>query len=243
MADTTDILGLRIPSADGSDVADLAAIIGNLGNDVDEVVGNPSMTTTQINALAGDAKAAGRRVWDSTLGVEKVSNGTTWEIQASKAYVDAEKLDKSGGTLSGDLIFDNDDPDGHKIMFRQSGVDGWRILADTGGVFAVQRRDSTTGEYVDNPLLIGANGAVYSASHMGVVASGTTNVAGYLTVPVLESPTGHWSVTCNAARADTGAPLTVVGIPTSPTQVTFTCYSGTSAYQGPVQVLYHLIAY
>ena len=88
MADTTDVLGLRIPSADGSDPADLATIIGNLGADVDATVGNPSMTTTQINALAGDAKAAGRRVWDSTLGVEKVSNGTSWEPQASRAYVD-----------------------------------------------------------------------------------------------------------------------------------------------------------
>lgn len=89
MADTTDILGLRITSRDGSDAADLGNIIADLGEDVDAKVGNPSLTTTQIDALTGSAKAAGRRVWDSTLGVEKVSNGTTWEPQASRAYADA----------------------------------------------------------------------------------------------------------------------------------------------------------
>ena len=88
MADTTDILGLRITSRDGSDAADLGNIIADLGEDVDAKVGSPSLTTTQIDALTGSAKAAGRRVWDSTLGVEKVSNGTTWEPQASRAYVD-----------------------------------------------------------------------------------------------------------------------------------------------------------
>ena len=355
MADTTDILGLRITSRDGSDAADLGNIIADLGEDVDAKVGSPSLTTTQINALTGSAKAAGRRVWDSTLGVEKVSNGTTWEPQASRAYADAAidaamdelaatvveadaaidaamdelaatvvelteggpYLPSAGGTLTGDLIFDTTNPDGHKIMFRTSGIDGWRILADTGGAFAVQRRDPSTGAYVDNPLLIDTNGAVSlpnsfiaaggtltgdlifdttnpdghkimfrtsgidgwriladtggafavqrrdpstgayldnpllitaaghveSPSHIGNVASGSTNAAGYLTVPVLASPTGNWSVACNGARADTGAPLTVVGIPTSSTQVTFTCYWGTSAYQGAVQILYHLIAY
>ena len=277
MADTTDILGLRIPSADGSDPADLATIIGDLGADVDASVGNPSLTTTQINALTGSAKAAGRRVWDSTLGVEKVSNGTTWVTQAAldssgnlpmgakkvtgmaagtastdaatKGQMDAAVaaapyLPSAGGTLTGDLIFDNDSVDGHKIMFRQSGIDGWRILADTGGVFAIQRRDPSTGAYVDNPLLIEASGNVASRSHIGGSASGSTNLAGYLTKTVIAPPTGKsWSVTCNATRADTGAPLTVVGIPTSSTQVTFTCHWANAAYQGAVQIEYHLIAY
>ena len=110
MADTTDILGLRITSRDGSDAADLGNIIADLGEDVDAKVGNPSLTTTQIDALTGSAKAAGRRVWDSTLGVEKVSNGTTWEPQASRAYADAAidaAMDEHAATVVAGRVLTN----------------------------------------------------------------------------------------------------------------------------------------
>jgi hypothetical protein len=89
MAFLSSILKLRLPSRDGSDAAHLANIIADLGEDVDAKVGHPSLTTAQILALTGDEKAAGRRVWDVTAQVEKVSNGTTWVEQASRQDVDA----------------------------------------------------------------------------------------------------------------------------------------------------------
>lgn len=54
MADTTDNMGLRIPSRDGSDTADLAKIIADLGEDVDGKLGvwqdyTPVLTASTTN--------------------------------------------------------------------------------------------------------------------------------------------------------------------------------------------------
>ena len=229
MADTTDILALRIPSADGSDAADLAQIIGDLGADVDAAVGNPSFTTAQINALTGDEKAAGRRVWDSTLGVEKVSNGTTWEIQAVKSEVDA-KLPLAGGTLSGDLLmggtaaargigFVDDDGD---LRF-------WVRYEKATGKLAIQRY-SEAGADIDQPFAITTAGQVVSSSHIGGVASATGIAAGSVTLPT--SPTGNWSVTLTAKDS---VVLRVTG--TSSTSFSW------ASTEPPGAVHWHAIAY
>lgn len=219
--------GFAVP--EGGDDVDIPGDVVNLTNTI-----IPGKTTAQLAAMSWADKPAGWLAYDTTLGRVVISTGAAM----------VPVVDGRGASLSGDLIFDNDSVDGHKIMFRTSGIDGWRILALTGGSFVVQRRDPSTGDYLDNPLLIEASGNVASRSHIGGSASGSTNLAGSLTKTVIAPPTGKsWSVTCNATRADTGAPLAVIGIPTTSTAITFTCYWGTSAYQGAVQILYHLIAY
>ena len=219
--------GFAVP--EGGDDVDIPGDVVNLTNTI-----IPGKTTAQLAAMSWADKPAGWLAYDTTLGRVVISTGAAM----------VPVVDGRGASLSGDLIFDNDSVDGHKIMFRQSGIDGWRILADTGGVFAVQRRDPATGAYLDNPILITAAGHVESRSHIGSVASGSTNLEGDLTTTVIAPPTGKsWSVTCNAMRVSDGAPLAVVGIPTTGTQVTFTCHRGSAPYQGAVNVIYHLIAY
>lgn len=116
---------------------------------------------------------------------------------------------------------------------------GWLAYDTTLGKIV----KSTGGSMVEltegGPYLPSAGGTLIGGS-----ASGSTDLAGYLTKTVIAPPAGKsWSVACNGARADIGAPLTVVGIPTSSTQVTFTCHWANAPYQGAVQILYHLIAY
>lgn len=105
MTTLTEILRLRRPSPDGSDVADLAEIIGNLADDVD-LAAAPAYTTAELIALPAAERPAGRVFYDTTTGEVKVSTGTGYRVLVDLAALeagDASRLPLTGGTLTGPL--------------------------------------------------------------------------------------------------------------------------------------------
>lgn len=82
-------LGLTIPNADGSDDADLAALLRALGLDVEnKSPGITALTTAARIALTGAAMFDGRLVYDTDLYTLFLGDGTTWRALA--------RLDTSG---------------------------------------------------------------------------------------------------------------------------------------------------
>lgn len=72
-------LGLTIPNADGSDPANLAALLRSLGLDVEnKAPGVTAMTNAARVALTGDAKFSGRVVWCTDTSTLHVCDGTNW---------------------------------------------------------------------------------------------------------------------------------------------------------------------
>lgn len=72
-------VGLTIPNADGSDTADLAALLRSLGLDVEnKAPGVTAMTDAARVALSGDAKFSGRVVWCTDTAMLHVCDGTNW---------------------------------------------------------------------------------------------------------------------------------------------------------------------
>lgn len=72
-------LGLTIPNADGSDPANLAALLRSLGLDVEnKAPGVTAMTNAARVALSGDAKFSGRVVWCTDTATLHVCDGTNW---------------------------------------------------------------------------------------------------------------------------------------------------------------------
>lgn len=89
MTTTSPRFGLTIPNADGSDDADLAALLRSLGLDVEnKAPGVTALTTVQRTALTGAAMFAGRVVYDTDLYTLFLGDGTTWRALA--------RLDTSG---------------------------------------------------------------------------------------------------------------------------------------------------
>lgn len=168
---------------------------------------DPRLTTAQISALPWSAKPAGWTAYDTTLGRLVISTGAAM----------VPLMDGRGGIVDGALIFDD--------------ANGWRILATTGGVFAVQRRDPTTGAYVDNPLLITESGHVESRSHVADVIVGAT---GATFVNLLPSPTGKWSVVASSTASNPAVQVQMI----TATQVKFTLPTLVTA-----DIHYHAIAY
>ena len=191
------------------------------------------LTQAQIDALPATQKPIGVSVHNLTTGKDQRWNGSAWVPTDG-----SDRLPAAGGVLTGDLVFDSASVDGHKVIFKKSGVDGWRILALVGGVFAVQRRDPATGAYVDNPLLITAAGHVESRSHIAGTYAGTTNPAGYLNMTIGASPTGTWIVVANAQVAATGAPIACTAVQTAANTITFTVPNAST----PIQLSWHAIA-
>ena len=77
--DSTPIFGLGIPSADGSDGADLAALLRTLGLDVEGKAGGiTAMTSAARAALTGAGKYEGRVVHETDTDTLWRSDGTTW---------------------------------------------------------------------------------------------------------------------------------------------------------------------
>lgn len=72
-------LGLTIPNADGSDPANLAALLRSLGLDVEnKAPGVTAMTNAARVALSGDAKFLGRAVWCTDTATLHICDGTNW---------------------------------------------------------------------------------------------------------------------------------------------------------------------
>src|SRR5574343_520911 len=72
-------VGLTIPNADGSDPANLAALLRSLGLDVEnKAPGVTAMTDAARVALTGDAKFSGRVVWCTDTATLHVCDGTNW---------------------------------------------------------------------------------------------------------------------------------------------------------------------
>ena len=77
--DSTPIFGLGIPSADGSDGADLAALLRTLGLDVEGKAGGiTAMTSAARAALTGAGKYEGRVVHETDTDTLWRSDGTNW---------------------------------------------------------------------------------------------------------------------------------------------------------------------
>ena len=77
--DSTPIFGLGIPSEDGSDGADLAALLRTLGLDVEGKAGGiTAMTSAARAALTGAGKYEGRVVHETDTDTLWRSDGTTW---------------------------------------------------------------------------------------------------------------------------------------------------------------------
>lgn len=77
--DSTPIFGLGIPSADGSDGADLAALLRTLGLDVENKAGGiTAMTSAARAALTGAGKYEGRVVHETDTDTLWRSDGTNW---------------------------------------------------------------------------------------------------------------------------------------------------------------------
>ena len=67
MTDTTPVFGLTVPNADGSDAADLAALLRALGLDIEnKAPGITVLTAEQRLALTGPGLYGGRVVFDTT---------------------------------------------------------------------------------------------------------------------------------------------------------------------------------
>src|SRR5574343_244819 len=72
-------VGLTIPNEDGSDLANLAALLRSLGLDVEnKAPGVTAMTDAARVALTGDAKFSGRVVWCTDTATLHVCDGTNW---------------------------------------------------------------------------------------------------------------------------------------------------------------------
>ncbi len=183
------------------------------------------------------------------------SAGFATAAQGTKA--DAS-LQRSGGVMTGDLNMDGK----YVLNIGQSGaandaatVGQVNAVAGTslqcsGGVMPGDLKMG--GKYVLNigqsgganeAATVGQVNAV-AAGHIAGVKTGTSNAAGYLSIyDFPASPTGNWAVVANAVRSDTGAVLSVSGVPLSATQVTFTVYSGATPFQGAVNIFWQAVAY
>jgi hypothetical protein len=78
--DTTPVFGFRIPSADGSDTANLATLLRNLGLDVEGKGGGiTAMTSAARSARTGAGKYEGRMVYETDTDLLWRSDGTNWQ--------------------------------------------------------------------------------------------------------------------------------------------------------------------
>lgn len=115
-------------------------------------------------------------------------------------------LPKTGGTLTGRAII-NQTSGYSQVVLRNTQAAYW-ISTDPGAsdalTVAVLNKDTLA--YTETALAITKDGHVSSASHVGGVSTGTTDIAGFRTLTLPASPTGNWALTVTP----------VVGLSTSP---------------------------
>lgn len=163
--------------------------------------------------------------------------------EAAMDALDGQKLSKSGGTMTGDLRITATTGD-KGVSFEEVSVRRFYIGLEASSDELRVHSYNSSGVWQGVALSVTAGGHVSSKSHISGTHSGTPNMAGYLNMPIATSPGPNgWRVVANAERADNGAPLTVVGVPLSATQVTFTVYAGTTPYQGAVNIFWQAVAY
>jgi microcystin-dependent protein len=111
MTSTSPRFALTIPAADGSDQADLAALLRSLGLDVEnKMPGVAALTTAARTALTGAAKFAGRAVFDTGDAYFWGTDGTSWwplaKLAADKSLpMGGQKITGLGaGTAATDAV-------------------------------------------------------------------------------------------------------------------------------------------
>jgi len=166
---------------------------------------------------------------------------------AADVLAKIKTVDGAGSGLDADML---DGVSSAGFATAAQGTKADASLQRSGGVMSGDI--NMAGRYILN---VGQSGAAndaatvgqvnaVAAGHIAGVKTGTSNAAGYLSIyDFPASPTGNWAVVANAVRSDTGAVLSVSGVPLSATQVTFTVYSGATPFQGAVNIFWQAVAY